>query len=86
MVKRWKKITKGKYKGLSFRKEGKFISEIKNPKGKLKSLAISQRGMYPGFTAHYKTKPYRKVARGKNAEQLAARLAKKGHKSVTFWD
>ena len=82
----WKKVTKGKYKGLEYRKKGKMIQEVKNPKGKLKPLAISQRGDYHGFTAHYKTKPYRRVARSKKAESLAARLAKKGHKSVTFWD
>jgi len=82
----WKKITKGKYKGLQYRKKGKMIQEVRNPKGKLKPLAISQRGDYTGFTAHYKTKPYRRVAKGRDAERLAASLAKKGHKCVTFWD
>ena len=85
-MKKYKTITKGRYKGLKYKKQGKFISEIKNPEGKLKPLAISQRGMYAGFTAHYKTKPYRKVARGKDAEKLGVRLAKKGHKSIVFLD
>lgn len=83
----WKKVTKGKYKGIEFKKgRGGYIQAVRNPEGKLKSIAISQRGDYTGFTAHYTKKPYRKVDRGRNAEKLAARLAKKGHKYVSFWD
>jgi len=84
---KYRKVTKGRYKGLFVKKNKKgYITSVFNPKGKLKHVAISQRGNYSGFTAHYVTKPYRKVARSKNAEGMAGRLAKKGHRIVTFWD
>ena len=82
----WTTIKKGYYKGLRVKKSKTgLITHIRNPKGKRKPVAISQDGR-PGFTAHYKTKPYRDVKRGKDAERLGAQVAKKGHKSVEFWD
>lgn len=81
-----KRKSKAKGKIKIFRNKKRVIQLIKNTKGKLKPLAISQRGDYQGFTAHYKKRPFRKVARSKHAEKMGVRLAKKGHKSIEFWD
>lgn len=77
--------TRGLYVIKKYNKFG-FLSEVKSPLGKKSSLHIVQRATgKSGFTAE--TLKGRKVAFAtKNAEAMAMRLAKSGHKSVRFLD
>jgi len=60
-----------------------YLQEVRNPYGKRPRVEIFQGGK-PGFSArYYKSK---RVIKGtsRNAEAFAIKLAKKGHKKVTF--
>lgn len=63
-----------------------FLQAVKNPKGKKGNAYIFQ-GMRAGFSAAYVSgsKPI-KTGYSRSAEGLARKLAKKGHKVVTFRD
>ena len=62
-----------------------FLDEIVNPKGTKKGVYIYQ-GEKPGFSAGY-IKSHRTLpGSSKDAEALAIRLARKGHKKVIFHD
>ena len=61
-----------------------FLTKVSNPKGTKPAVYISQGKN--GFTAKY-TKSNKAISgSSKNAESLARKLAKKGHKTVTFRD
>ena len=75
------KITKG---NLIYYYAGRYLWKIVNSKGKLANVTIGQTA-HPGFTVSYDTPPYRRISWGhRNAEKLAERLARKGHKTVRF--
>ena len=63
-----------------------FISQIKNPSGRMKPVHIVERAQgRSGFTA-VTAKQHRKIAFSVHAESLGMRLAKKGHRLVQFLD
>jgi len=66
------------------RKNG-YLSEVINPCGKKKSVYIYQ-GRKSGFSVKYTTSGRSISGSSNNAEALARKLAKKGHKKVTFRD
>jgi len=73
-----------KIKLIQKRKNG-YLDEIRNPAGKKASVYIYQ-GYKPGFSAAYiKSNKTLKMS-SRNAEALARKLAKAGHKKVIFRD
>ena len=75
-----------KENGLKFKYRGRWLDSVTNPKGHLAPVIICQTE-HPGFTVRYAKKPWRIISYGhRNAEKLAVRLVKKGHRKVTFWD
>jgi len=77
MVKKRSKLVK-KYKS-------GYLNEVINPKGKKRSVYLFQ-GDRRGYTAAYSSTHRRLSGSSMNAERYAVRLAKKGHKKVTFRD
>ena len=67
-----------------FYKKG-YLSKIVNPLGKKKAVYIYQ-GRKDGFSASYVGSNTRIKGSSRNAEAYASKLAKKGHKKVTFKD
>lgn len=73
---------------LTYRRAGgrNWLDTVVNPKGKLQPLVICQTEK-PGFTVRQAKTPFNILSYGhRNAEKLAIKLAKKGHKKVSFWD
>ena len=66
------------------RKNG-YLDEVINPCGKKPSVYIYQ-GMKPGFSAKYSKSGRTIKETSRNAESFARKLARKGHKKVTFRD
>jgi len=62
-----------------------FLHEVANPCGKKPSVYIYQ-GMKPGFSAKYVKSGRSIPGSSRNAEDLARKLAKKGHRKVVFRD
>lgn len=70
---------------LKMKRRNGYLDEVVNPHGKRPSVYIYQ-GMKPGFSAKY-TKTGRLIrGSSRDAEAYAIRLAKKGHRKVTFRD
>jgi len=68
----------------SFDRRG-YLQSIRNPKGKKPHLQIVQKAVgRRGFTA--RTLQGKTISFSKKAEIMARRLAKKGHKKITFLD
>jgi len=64
---------------------GDFLDMVENPRGTKKPVYIYQ-GMKPGFSARYEDS-FRELAESnRNAEALARKLARAGHRRVTFRD
>lgn len=61
-----------------------YLSKVSNPKGKKASIYIAQGRK--GFSASYSKTNKGISGSSKSAEGLAIRLAKRGHKIVTFRD
>lgn len=62
-----------------------YLDEVLNPKGDKAPVYIYQ-GVKKGFSARYTNSNRSLNVSSNNAESLAKRLAKKGHKKVEFWD
>jgi len=62
-----------------------FLSEVRNPRGERPPVYIYQ-GSRPGFSARYEKSGRAIPGSSMDAEAYARRLAKKGHKKVTFHD
>ena len=77
MAKKKKVLIKEKYGSRGF------LKEVKNPKGKKPSVYIYQ-GYKSGFSAKYVKSGRSMSGSSRDAEALARRLARKGHKRVTF--
>ena len=60
------------------------LHRVENPKGKLPPVYICQTA-YPGFTVRLDQKPFTMLGYGyRKAENLAVRLALRGHKKVNI--
>lgn len=68
---------------LKFKFKKGFLNEVKNPLGKKPSVVIFQ-GVKPGFSARFVKSKRNLKGSSSDAEKFALRLAKKGHKKVTF--
>jgi hypothetical protein len=66
------------------RKNG-FLDEVVNPCGKKQSVYIYQ-GRKPGFSAKYVESGREIPGSSRNGDAYARKLAKKGHRKVTFRD
>ena len=66
-------------------KKGGFLKKVTNPCGKKAPIVIYQ-GMKPGFSAMYAKSGRTIPGSSRNAEAYARRLARSGHKKVTFRD
>jgi len=67
------------------KRKGGYLSEVNNPQGTKRAVYIFQ-GKKPGFTAAYSGSHKDLPGSSSNGEALARKLAKSGHKKVTFKD